>query len=43
MMRASDFTLIFLVGFALVSAVGGWLWTRHDLRKRSSPPTQQKP
>jgi len=35
-MRASDFTLAALVAFALVSVLGGWLWTRADLRKRAS-------
>jgi hypothetical protein len=42
-MRASTFTLLFLVSFAIVTAIGGWLWTRHDVRKRNTAGTDQKP
>jgi hypothetical protein len=43
MMRASDFTLLFLVSFAVLSLLGGWLWTRHDLRKQAEERPKENP
>jgi hypothetical protein len=42
-MRASEFTLLFLTSFAVVSVIGLWLWTRYDVRKQKGERTDQKP